>query len=94
MSELARAKQQYFKLMRLVNKNHELTFEVNNDKLFAVIGLNQRILLCEKQAHWMAVYATQLFELEDFLAKFMNKQKIINEKLTEQIRLALFGHSR
>lgn len=94
MNELARAKQQYFKLMRLVNKDHELSFVVSNDKLFAVIGLHQKVILCESlQRRWVSVKITEFWDLEEFLAKFMNKQKLIDDKLTEKIRLALFGHS-
>lgn len=94
MNELARAKQQYFKLMRLVNKGHELSFVVMNDKLFAVISPHQRILLCaSKNGNWTAVKITEFWELEEFLEKFMNNKEAVDHKLTEKIRLALFGHS-
>lgn len=94
MDELARAKQQYFRLMRLVNKGRELSFVASDDKLFAVIGTNQRVLLCEyKERDWVSVQITEFWELEEFLETFMNNQKTIDDKLTEKIRLALFGHS-
>lgn len=94
MDELARAKQQYFKLMRLVSKNNELHFLVSGEKLFAVIGLKQRVLLCEiERDSWKPGNVTDLFDLEEFLAKFLNHQKIKDDKLTDKIRLALFGHS-
>ena len=93
MQSLSKAKQQYFKLMRLVNKGYELNFIVEQNKLYSVIGLNQKILLCEKKNYWESVSATDLYDLEDFLTQFMNNQKIIDDKLTENIRLALFGHS-
>lgn len=94
MNELARAKQQYFRLMRLVSKDNELYFLVNENKLFAIIGLNQRVVLCSKQKRrWVATSGTQFFELEEFLSDFMNQQSQIDSKLTEKIRLALFGLS-
>lgn len=90
MDELTLAKQQYFKLMRLVTKGHELSFLVNNDKLFALVGINQRLLLCEStQGEWSAANITEFWELENF----MNTQKTIDNMLTEKIRLALFGYS-
>lgn len=94
MNELARAKQQYFRLMRLVSKDNELYFLVNENKLFAIIGVNQRVVLCnERRQRWVATNTTQFSELEDFLSDFMNQQNSIDSKLTEKIRLALFGHS-
>lgn len=94
MSELTSAKQQYFQLMRLVTKGHELYFVADSNKVFAVIGVNQRVLLCEKdELRWRSANVTQLIELERFLAGFMNQNKIIEDKLTEKIRLTLFGHS-
>lgn len=94
MNELARVKQQYFKLMRLVSKDNELYFLVNENKLFAIIGVNQRVVLCnEHKRRWVATNTTQFAELEEFLSDFMNQQNKIDNKLTEKIRLALFGQS-
>lgn len=94
MDELTRAKQQYFMLMRLVNNDHQLSFVVSGGKLFALIGRNKKILLCEENnRRWQIGTITEFIELEEFLAKFINNQKTIDDKLTEKIRLALFGHS-
>lgn len=93
MQDLARAKQQFFKLMRLVKKDYELQFVVDQNKFFAVIGQNQKIALCIMNRRWEPVNATDLFELEDFLAHFLRSQKNFDEKLTENIRSALFGHA-
>lgn len=94
MDELVRAKQQYFKLLRLVSKDHDLSFIVDKNKFFAVLGTQQRVILCQiRQDRWQSVQMTDFFELEEFLAKFLNDQKIVDDNLTKNIRLTLFGHS-
>ncbi len=90
-------KQDYFKLIRDLNKsnktkneNTELKFIILDNALYAALSKNQKVLLCVKSSkRWLTSKEGYYPELEIYIANFLNKNKTIAD-LTNDIKLSIF----
>ena len=90
-------KQDYFKLIRDLNKSNknkdvktELTFIVIENKLYATISKDTKILLCHQtEEHWYPSNYSLYLDLEDYIAVLLNKSKTVTN-LDEKIKLSIF----
>lgn len=95
MNELI--KQDYFKLIRDLNKSNktenestDIYFIIDESKLFAALSNEQKILLCIKSSsRWLQSKDGYYPELETHVAKFLNKNKNVTN-LTDDLKLSIF----
>jgi hypothetical protein len=107
MANTSQIKQDYFKLLNLLNKGNKKSNEktevyfyieqIGSEFLFfAAISLKQRILLVRKNnsLNWHEANISGLIYLEEFLSKTLIANNIDNsaEGLSEQIKSALFKY--
>lgn len=108
MANTSQIKQDYFKLLQLLNKGNKKTNEktevyfyieqIGTEYLFfAAISLKQRILLVRKNntKSWGSAHITGLAELEDFISSEVKKISTPNytaEQISECIKSALFQY--
>ena len=90
-------KQDYFKLLRDLNKsnkikneNTELYFIIEDNKLFAALSKDQKLLLCNRKGkEWWPSNHNLYADLEEHIADFLNKTSGITD-LTSELKLSIF----
>ncbi len=90
-------KQDYFKLLRDLNKsnktkneNTKLYFIIEENKLFAALSKDQKLLLCSvKNRQWRPSDYSLYPDLEEHLSNFLNKELNITD-LTTELKLSIF----
>ncbi len=90
-------KQDYFKLIRDLNKSNitknestELKFIILDNAFYAVVSNERKALLCqENDNHWYPSNYSVYTDLEDHIAHFLNNNKNITN-LNHEIKLSIF----
>ncbi len=90
-------KQDYFKLLRDLNKSNktknettELYFIIEENKLFAALSEDQKLLLCTRKGNrWWPSNHRLYPDLEEHLSNFLNKGLNITN-LTTELKLSIF----
>lgn len=90
-------KQDYFKLLRNLNKSNkakdestELYFYIKENYFFAALSESQKVLLCENiNRVWYTQSSTIYPDLAVHVSKFLNKHQYANN-LTAELNLSIF----
>ncbi len=90
-------KQDYFKLIRDLNKSNrvenkstKLIFVIEDNKFYAKLSKDQKVLLCEsRKKQWLTSNYSLYPMLADYIADFLNENQITAD-LTKMIRLSIF----
>ncbi len=90
-------KQDYFKLLRDLNKSNKtknestkLYFYINENHFFAALSEKQKVLLCENTSRIWYSHSSNLYpDLVTHIAKFLNKNQYANN-LTFDLNLSIF----
>lgn len=89
-------KQDYFKLIRDLNKSNktknestELYFFIEKSRFYAALSKNQKIFLCLYEAYWRPAEQSNYPELQKHISNFLNKNKNASD-LTREILSNIF----
>ncbi len=90
-------KQDYFKLIRDLNKSNKtknestrLYFYIERNRFYAALSKEQKVLMCEKSGiEWLPSSDGHYTNLEQHIADFLNKNTGFID-LTTEIRLSIF----